>query len=237
MTDATAQPEAARHTGGRRRTSSSSSPSASISASTPCSAARSGSGPVSMVSLPLARACRAGNAERIVGPRRVERQPAHMGDAAGVPARHSLSSSRCFGRPCRWSWPGPRRRWPQALLSLMLLFRLACRPGAGALARHGWQVIRRGRITAAGTAVSPRQAVYTAARRDGQPPPCQVPDQLLAPARADQQPGRAQPKPRRTLKRAAPMTSSPQREGDGDPRSDPAPRGTGEPLTRRRTPA
>jgi hypothetical protein len=44
--------------------------SASICASTPYSAARSGSGPVSTVSPPLARACRAGNAERIVLPRR-----------------------------------------------------------------------------------------------------------------------------------------------------------------------
>ena len=59
-----------RQAGGRRRTSSSSRPSASISASTPYSAARSGSGPVSTVSPPLARACRAGNAQRIVGPRR-----------------------------------------------------------------------------------------------------------------------------------------------------------------------
>ena len=44
---------AGRHAGGRRRTSSSSRPSASISASTPCSAARSGSGPASTVSPPL----------------------------------------------------------------------------------------------------------------------------------------------------------------------------------------
>src|SRR5215468_10739788 len=62
-------PGAGRHTGGRRRTSSSSSPSASICASTPYSAARSASGPVSTVSPPLAVACRAGKAERIVSPR------------------------------------------------------------------------------------------------------------------------------------------------------------------------
>jgi hypothetical protein len=56
--------------GGRRRTSSSSSPSASISASTPYSAAWSASVPVSTVWSPSVLAWRTGNAAHIVWPRR-----------------------------------------------------------------------------------------------------------------------------------------------------------------------
>jgi hypothetical protein len=55
--------------GDRRRTSSSSSPRASISASTPCSAAWSGSAPVSTVSSPRVWMRRPGNAVRIISPR------------------------------------------------------------------------------------------------------------------------------------------------------------------------
>jgi hypothetical protein len=92
-----------RHTGDRRRTSSSSSPSASISASTPCGAARSQSGPISTVSPPLARACRAGNAERIVSPRHPRTRTRYR-CAAGRCVRRSLAHHP-YGRPAVWRRP------------------------------------------------------------------------------------------------------------------------------------
>jgi hypothetical protein len=54
---------------GSRQSSISSSPRASISANTPCSAAWSGRVPLKSVSLPLVSACSPGNAPSIVSPR------------------------------------------------------------------------------------------------------------------------------------------------------------------------
>ena len=67
---------------------------ASISASTPYSAARSGSGPVSTVSPPLARACRAGNAEHMVWPRRPRTRIRYRcgGGSLGAPVTSSPSA-------------------------------------------------------------------------------------------------------------------------------------------------
>jgi len=122
---------AGRQAGGRRRTSSSSSPSASISASTPCIAAWPQSVPVSTVSQPLARARRAGNAERIVWPRR-------PGSGYGTGAAAGCCVYRSFPHRPRCAPAGWRLRrhrdLPGSLLSVRRIFTASL--GAGRVSRQ-----------------------------------------------------------------------------------------------------
>jgi hypothetical protein len=176
------RPGAGRQAGGRRRTSSSSRPSASISASTPCSAARSGSGPVSTVSPPLARACRAGKAQRIVWPRRPRTRIRYR---CGGGSRWALVTFSPPAGPARQRAAAPSSgpAWPPPL---------PLTPSGAMLAAGGGGEARPDRYRAAGARRAHRALTapgWRRARRE-QAGPRQVPPPVQAVRNVDS-PGRA----------------------------------------------